>query len=665
MEGDTTSIEIDVTSDVCFLVGLTTTSVCSIHVTGALTQYDGHTAAVLKAYPRAAAVCMAVTRPVGGESSVALWVGRRDKLGISVLSTSAEGVLQPLQQAPTLDAQNDIVTCLAPVGHDRMVSHGTNRHTVVWLTESLVQIVSVEPTEWMAFSMCVVGNSMWCSTEEGGLRTLDLLTCHETLVDQTAVVTCLLWVPLTETLWTGAEDASLSVYDPWSGALLQRIEGQHHEPITALAVACAHSFQGSRRPSVWSASADGTMIEWDPLRYAPLRTVDITHVSGKYVTSIAIICDRPGREALWFGGTLPCLTATFSRAAAPMSPGRPATDERDVAALLVRIEELETEALRAKEIVQFMNDNIEERRHTTSVTNGHDGAATEDLALQLECYERRIEELEHSLKAATPQRGGSGAPASEADPCDALIPRRSPSADAASQRALKLLEGRYEALLRDVDMLELKVDDYKALAREATVRGDDLEGRLASAAAAVDRHETEVIGLHDQLAVEQRATTRARVATSVAVAERDALAGLVEVLERSVHCLHEDCLRVVAQSSSDAAATQQRMKWSASELAAVEGLLLENESLQLQLRLVEQMLVAQKRRIAPTQQAGPADTLTACFLALRSSLPPPLANAIALEALADEAEDEAHAVELLVQSLARRLNPTYANAPSP
>jgi hypothetical protein len=75
--------------------------------------------------------------------------------------------------------------------------------------------------------------------------------------------------------------------------------------------------------------------------------------------------------------------------------------------------------------------------------------------------------------------------------------------------------------------------------------------------------------------------------------------------------------------------------------------------------------VAQKRRIAPTQQAGPADTLTACFLALRSSLPPPLANAIALEALADEAEDEAHAVELLVQSLARRLNPTYANAPSP
>jgi hypothetical protein len=61
-----------------------------------------------------------------------------------------------------------------------------------------------------------------------------------------------------------------------------------------------------------------------------------------------------------------------------------------------------------------------------------------------------------------------------------------------------------------------------------------------------------------------------------------------------------------------------------------------------------------------TQSASTTETLTACFLALRELLDPALANAIAYEALSGEVHDEAHAIELMVRAIVKRIPRTIS-----
>jgi hypothetical protein len=113
--------------------------------------------------------------------------------------------------------------------------------------------------------------------------------------------------------------------------------------------------------------------------------------------------------------------------------------------------------------------------------------------------------------------------------------------------------------------------------------------------------------------------------------------------EHAVQSLHTD----------HAAAAAPASEWSGAEIEALEGILLENDALKVQLGMLEHVVGATKSR----RSGDNSEMIVQCFLELRQSLPPKLANEIIIEALAESSElTESEAVQQIVRCLAQRVS---------
>ena len=496
-----------------------------------------------------------------------------------------------------------------------------------------------------------------------------------------ASVVCLSYVSASETMWLGVTSGSIVVHCAWTSDRLAELAGAHAQGVTAIVEtfrAPTDDYKSCNR-SVLSMSPDESVREWAASApWAPLRVWRGGTGRGGYSCAALLIMvpsegdSCPRVDELWRCGTsgaieaLRCETRPIvARNATPLPHGRQPVAEVD------------------------------------AVSRGLDDDELNRIRGELEYFKGRVEELEA-------QRAATGVAVDQLDFCE-----KEPSSRSASQApnpstsqpppapSTVLWEQRLMDAAAYIDELTMRCDDYKAIATELTLANDELSGQLNRSREVAERMETDTLASEEHAAALHSRIESLSVALLIAEGFKEAAEEYSGLLLETVDCQFEDVVRnattrppppakrqlteaptLAAQVAGDTVtrttavtaswrrgepkrAAQDAVSHSAdanlvgtatslstSEIAAVEALLQENEALRIRVDVLERSLGAAS---PPRQPRATTGILTTCFLTLRAILGETATGTVVLESITSDVEDECHAVQRLVATLARLL----------
>ena len=189
-----------------------------------------------------------------------------------------------------------------------------------------------------------------------------------------------------------------------------------------------------------------------------------------------------------------------------------------------------------------------------------------------------------------------------------------------------------------LDEANATVIDAKEIARESMIRCDELDVEARHWRQRADAFETDLVSCREEREAYRRAAADNRYDAEVAKARATANEEMADCYLTTVDALQSDIV--------DSASVYQPPRWNQTEVVAIEGVLLENEALRSQVRLLN----------TSRKPGDSSDLLFRSLMHIRENLTANGANSVIAEALTDDLPNETAAVESLLRTLIHRLS---------